>query len=135
MIRNFNESDIEILSNYYKKIFNVSKNFNEIANYIKIYEHNNQIIGFIDYSILYERAELNYIYISDDYKKMGYATLLMKYMLDDLKSNNVSSITLEVNVNNNSALKLYQKMGFDIINKREKYYNGEDGYLMYKEVK
>ena len=136
MIRDYIESDIDILNCFYENIFHVKKNYNELSNYIKIYVIENKIIGFIDYSILYERAELNYIFICDEYKKQGYASKLMDYMLNDLKDNNVLSITLEVNVNNEKAINLYKKMGFNVINKRLNYYpNGEDGFLMYREVK
>ena len=136
MIRDFNIDDASVLNEFYNNIFNVNKKYDEPSNKIKVLCINNQIIGFIDYSILYERAELNYIYIVDQYKKQGFATRLMEYMLNDLKYNNVLSITLEVNVNNLSGLKLYEKCGFNIISKREKYYkNGDDGYLMYREVK
>ena len=135
MIRNYNKNDIDTLNFFYNDIFNIKKNYDEESNIIRVFEENNQIIGFIDYSILYERAELNYIFIIDENKNHGYATLLMQNMLDDLKNNGVSSITLEVNVNNEKAIKLYEKMCFKTINKREKYYpNGEDGYLMYREV-
>ena len=135
MIRNYNKNEIDTLNIFYNDIFNIKKNYDEESNIIRVFEENNQIIGFIDYSILYERAELNYIFIIDEYKSHGYATLLMQNMLDDLKNNGVLSITLEVNVNNEKAIKLYEKMCFKTINKREKYYlNGEDGYLMYREV-
>ena len=52
-------------------------------------------------------------------------------MFNDLKG--VTNITLEVNVNNTNAIKLYQKNGFKIVSRRENYYNGTDGYLMLKE--
>lgn len=136
MIRDYIESDIDTLNSLYENIFHVKKNYNELSNYIKVYVINNKIIGFIDYSILFERAELNYIYVFDEYKKQGYASKLMGYMLNDLKDNSVLSITLEVNVNNEKAINLYKKMDFIVVNKRINYYkNGEDGLLMYREVK
>ena len=136
MIRDFNELDFSVLDKFYKNIFEVKKNYDEPSNYIKVLCLDNNIIGFIDYSILYERAELNYIYMVDEYKKQGYATMLMEYMLNDLKIKDVLSITLEVDVNNISALNLYKKMNFNIVSKRNNYYkNGDDGYLMYREVK
>ena len=77
MIRDYIESDIDTLNSLYENIFHVKKNYNELSNYIKVYVINNKIIGFIDYSILFERAELNYIYVFDEYKKQGYASKLM----------------------------------------------------------
>ena len=39
-------------------------------------------------------------------------------------------ITLEVNVDNTPAIKLYEKFGFEIVNTRKKYFNDKDSYLM-----
>ena len=39
-------------------------------------------------------------------------------------------IMLEVRCDNSSAIKLYKKFNFKIINIREKYYDGQDAYVM-----
>lgn len=94
---------------------------------------NNEIIGYIEYAVIYDKVELNFIYIVEKYRKKGYAQSLLDYMFNNL--NDVSNITLEVNINNISAIKLYEKNGFKVVSKRENYYNGVDGYLMLKVVK
>ena len=103
--------------------------------YINCYymEVNNEIIGFIDYSHIYDKAELNYIFINEKYRRLGYAQKLFNHMLNDLS--NVINITLEVNVNNLAAIKFYEKNDFKIVSRRERYYNGVDAYLMLKKVK
>lgn len=114
-----NEYQVSLGSNPYNKSF-----------YLTI---NDEIIGYIEYAIIYEKAELNFIYIVEKYRKKGYAQKLIDYMFNNLT--NVSNITLEVNINNVSAIKLYEKNGFKIVSKRKNYYNGVDGYLMLKVVK
>jgi len=94
---------------------------------------NNEIIGYIEYAVIYDKVELNFIYIVEKYRKKGYAQSLLDYMFSSIKD--VSDITLEVNINNISAIKLYEKNGFKVVSKRENYYNGVDGYLMLKVVK
>ena len=94
---------------------------------------NEEIIGYIEYAVIYDKVELNFIYIVEKYRKKGYAQKLLDYMFNNL--NDVSNITLEVNINNISAIKLYEKNGFKVVSKRENYYNGVDGYLMLKVVK
>lgn len=96
-------------------------------NHILVYEKDNKIVAFLDYSKMYERMEINYIYVIDDYRRNNIAYELIKYMIDN---NEFENITLEVNVNNLSAINLYKKHGFEIVAVREKYYNGVDGYLM-----
>ena len=59
----------------------------------------------------------------------------MDFALDDLKNNMVENFSLEVNVNNKDAIKLYLKNGFEIKTVRSNYYKDSDAYLMVLEVK
>ena len=99
------------------------------------YKKNNKIIAFISYSIIYERAELNYIVVDEKYRRKGIAQKLLDFALDDLKNNMVENFSLEVNVNNKDAIKLYLKNGFEIKTVRSNYYKDSDAYLMVLEVK
>lgn len=95
--------------------------------HILIYAKDNEILGFLDYSKMYENMEINYIYVKEEYRKKGVATELLNYMIT---TNNFNNITLEVNTKNLNAINLYKKFDFKIINIRKNYYNGVDGYLM-----
>lgn len=95
--------------------------------------YNNDLIGYINFSIIYERVELNYIFIKKEYRNKGFGKELMKYFIEFC--NNVSNITLEVNVNNIAAIKLYESFGFEKIAIRKNYYNNDDAILMKKEMK
>lgn len=99
------------------------------------YKKNNKIIAFISYSIIYERAELNYIVVDEKYRRKGIAQKLLDFALDDLKNNMVENFSLEVNVNNKVAIKFYLKNGFEIKTVRSNYYKDSDAYLMVLEVK
>ena len=99
------------------------------------YKKNNKIIGFISYSIIYERAELNYIVVDEEYRRKGIAQKLLDFVLADLKNNMVENFSLEVNVNNKDAIKFYLKNGFEIKTVRSNYYEDGDAYLMVLEVK
>ena len=120
MIKKIKDIDyINNLSNY-KVTLN---NFNKVIGYY----FDNEIVGFLDYSVMYEKIEINYIFVIEEYRKKGIAYNLIKYVIDNYDFEN---ITLEVNINNISAINLYKKLGFNIIGIRKKYYNGVDGYLM-----
>ena len=84
-----------------------------------------EIVAFLDYSKMYDRMEINYIFVKDNYRNQGIAYKLIKSIMNDYKS-----ITLEVSVDNTYAIKLYESLGFKVIGIREKYYNGIDAYLM-----
>lgn len=85
-------------------------------------------IAFISFSIYYDRAEINYLYVIDNFRRNGYASKLLEYVIK--KTKNLTNITLEVNVNNLSAINLYKKFDFEIVAIREKYYGNDDAYLM-----
>lgn len=97
----------------------------------KIYKEENVIIGYINYSIMYEKAELNYIYVHLDYRKNKVASKLLENMINDCLTKKVDEITLEVRISNENAINLYKKHKFKIVGLRKKYYHdGEDAYLM-----
>ena len=99
---------------------------NSFSNVIGYYI-NDKIIGYLDYSVMYEKIEINYIFVIAEYRRKGFAYSLIKYVIDKY---NFENITLEVNVNNVSAINLYKKLDFKIVSTRKKYYDGVDGYLM-----
>lgn len=91
-------------------------------------------VAFINYYMMYERAELINVNVDKNYQNKKIASKLIEYMIEDCLNNNVKSITLEVKETNNTAIHLYQKYGFSKISIRKGYYQGIDGILMEKEL-
>lgn len=95
------------------------------------YEINNDLIGIIDFSDIYDRLELNYIWINPSNRGNKYSIYLMDYMMEYAKNkNNINNITLEVSVNNLVAIKLYEKYSFKKVAIRPSYYESTDALLM-----
>ena len=134
MIRLLEIADIPLVNNLINDN-NYLVNEYELNKNAKVYIKNNQIVAFISFTIMYERAELNYIFVDNNFRNQGVASILMEDMINDCQNNNVKTIDLEVNSLNEKAIKLYNKYGFKIINTRKKYYNGIDGLLMLKEIR
>ncbi len=99
-------------------------------NKMMVFEADNTIVGFIDYSIIYDKIELNYIIVIPSYRNQGIASKLMEFLIDEAKSNKCINITLEVRIHNNNAINLYKKYGFDEVTIRKNYYNDEDAVMM-----
>lgn len=123
-----NELSIEL-----KKMFNIDEKsiinpFNKIVAYF-----DDEIKGFIIYSIIYDRCEIEYIGVSLNSRNNKIATKLIEYMMKDIE-NKCKNITLEVNENNKAAISLYNKFDFKIAAKRKFYYGNENGILMIKEL-
>lgn len=96
-----------------------------------VYVNNQNIIGFINYSIYYDRAELNYIWVKEEYRNKKIASKMMEYMLEECE--NLKNITLEVRADN-LAIKLYKKYDFKKVAIRKMYYGKEDAILMLREM-
>ena len=93
-----------------------------------VYKENNQIVGYLNYSIMYDKAELNYIYVVSDYRGRKIGSKLMEYLLSKCKF--CENITLEVRKDNVPAINLYKKYDFFKCAIRKRYYQGIDGILM-----
>lgn len=130
------ENDIEII-NYILKNFNTrlsESEFNEnpFNKYLIIKEE--EIIGLLVYSVKYEQAEIEYLYINEKYRNKGYSKKLLDFMFTDLKRKSVEIVTLEVKKSNIKAINLYKKYFFKQVAIREKYYKNEDGLLMVRKL-
>ena len=116
----------------FKNIFKEELKYNIYSNLI-VYRFKDMIIGFCIYDIIYERCEIEYIGVLEEYRYNKIGSKLISYLIENL-SNSINNISLEVSVNNESAINLYLKYGFKKIAIRKNYYNNIDAFLMVKEV-
>ena len=131
MISNCSVNDIDrinelgsLINNKFSKVNNIKDiiNSNEIIGYYL----DNKLVGFLIYKRIYEVIDLLYIVVDPIYRKKGIGSILMNSLLNS----DYERIMLEVNVSNKSAIKLYKKYNFNIINIRNNYYGNENAYVM-----
>lgn len=106
---------------------------NVYARYI-FYIEENKIVGYLIYEDIYDRFEIDYIYVEDNYRKKGVASKMLDALIHNANEKKVLNITLEVKKDNHNAIALYLKFGFISKAIRRGYYNGIDGILMEKEM-
>lgn len=99
-----------------------------------IYMEKSNIIGVVNYYDLYERFELSYIEVLEEYRNNRIGSKLLEKLIEIGLEKGIDNITLEVNVNNEYAIKLYKKYGFEVVAMRKNYYDGVDGYLMERKM-
>lgn len=131
MIKEITSSSLEL-----KKFLNENKISiidNDPFSKFIVYLEDTKIIGFLSYSVIYERAEINYIFVLESYRGKEIASKMLNYMISSCKI--CDNITLEVRKSNSIAISLYKKFGFKEVAIRENYYNNEDGILMMLVVK
>jgi len=136
MIRKAINSDFEIITKYYREFDENSVELFETDpfSHLYVYELDNTIAGFVNYSIIYDRAEINYIYVNENYRGKHIASELMEFLLVDVIDNGCLNVTLEVSEKNKAGIELYKKFGFEQKAIRKNYYKDSDGILMMKEL-
>ena len=132
MIRELEEKDF-IKVNELLKDFNYELNKESFNNdFLKTLVYEDGFIkGVLVYQYIYNRAEIDYIIVDNNYRKLGIATKLLKHLEDSYKLDN---ITLEVREINKEAINFYLKNGFKEVTRRKNYYKEEDGILMIKNL-
>lgn len=139
MIKNVSLDDLE----YFNKLgLQVNDNFINLFNlediilseyeYLFGYYLDNKLVGFIHLSKSFEIVDIINVVVDSNYRRKGIANELIKYCMNYF--DDVVSFMLEVNVNNVSAISLYEKNNFKVIHKREKYYGNDDALIMKRDV-
>ena len=127
--KNINISELVSIFKRYKENYNpIINDFSKIY----IYEINNEIVGFVLFSIMYEKCEIIDIFVDEKERRKGIARSLIEEIINDF---DIENITLEVSNNNISAINLYEKLGFIKVATRKNYYEDSDGILMLKEIR
>lgn len=108
----------------------------EINPFSKTIEYvvNSNVVGYLKYSLIYDRMEIDNIYVEEEYRMQGIGNKLMSYLISKAIESRVVNITLEVRISNEIARNLYKKFGFHEVAIRKYYYGDEDAILMEKQV-
>ena len=109
--------------------FNVQPTDNPFTCYLGYFEFD-KILGYIEYNVLYDTIDIVNVFVKEEFRNKGIGSALLKELIDLAKNMSLKNITLEVNVLNDAAIKLYKKFNFTVVSIRRGYYKGIDGYLM-----
>ena len=85
-------------------------------------ERADKVIGYCLYQVLFEQAEILRIGTHPDYQRQGIASQIFAQLNEELISNQVESLSLEVRADNAPAIALYEQQGFAVIHTRKDYY-------------
>lgn len=141
MIRSMKESDLPQVLRIEEQLFTPPWNeaqfryelFDNPYAHLYVLEEAGEILGYIDYWITFETAQLANIATAPGHQHQGVATSLMDAMIADCEAAMCENITLEVRIDNEVAKALYQRYDFIKVATRKQYYqDGCDGDLMIK---
>ena len=126
MISELKKEDLNLLNNTFINKEYLENEFNNNPFIKVLILKEDIIIGYLYYSDIYDRVEINQIEIEENHRNCGKGSLLLKELTDTVNK----SITLEVREDNLPAIRLYEKFNFKKVAIRKNYYNGVDGILM-----
>jgi len=91
-----------------------------------------RVVGYIIYWHVREDVQVNNIAVHPDLRRRGIGEALMRHVIEKVRANGATFMTLEVRPSNAAAVTLYQRLGFEVLGTRKNYYTNpdEDAYLM-----
>lgn len=108
---------------------------NPLSDYI-VAINGNEVVGYAGLWKPLDEGHITNLVTKKDRRKEHIGTKMLEELINIAKRNNLKSLTLEVNIHNDIAIKLYQKYNFKEIGKRPKYYyNTDDALIMTLEFK
>jgi ribosomal-protein-alanine N-acetyltransferase len=91
-----------------------------------------EVVAFCNYWIVVDEVQILNVATHPAHRRRGLAERLLQQIIADALSQRLASLTLEVRKSNLSAQSLYQKLGFQKVGERPRYYidNQEAAILM-----
>lgn len=94
------------------------------------------VAGYVGSQTVLDSADMMNLAVSPSFRRQGIGERLVNCLTEELKENGVKTLLLEVRISNEPAKELYQKLGFEIVGKRPRYYEKprEDALILRKEL-
>ncbi len=138
-IKQINENDIDLcyeldlntISLWSKKQWD--KEFKKEGTKIFGILFENLVIGICVIQVVLDEAQINYFVVKKKFRKRGFGSYLMSYLIKRCKKLNINKLLLEVSKSNINAEKFYNRFNFNTVGIRKNYYkDGSDALLKEK---
>ena len=95
----------------------------------------NLVIGICVFHVVLDEAQINFFVINQKYRKKGFGSYLMNYLINQSGTYNLSKLSLEVSQTNTTADRFYSSFDFSTVGIRKNYYkDGSDALLKEKKL-
>jgi len=95
----------------------------------------NLVIGICVFQVVLDEAQINYFVVNQKFRKKGFGSYLMSYLIKQCEKLNINKLFLEVSHKNDTAEKFYSRFDFSTIGIRKNYYkDGSDALLKEKKL-
>ena len=93
----------------------------------------NLVVGICVFHVVLDEAQINFFVINQKYRKKGFGSHLMDYLIEQCQKLNINKLFLEVSHTNVIAEKFYNRFEFSTVGLRKKYYkDGSDALIKEK---
>ena len=95
----------------------------------------NLLVGLCVFHVVVDEAQINFFAVNHKYRKRGFGTHLMSYLIKECEKLNINKLFLEVSNTNTTAEKFYNRFNFSTTGIRRNYYkDGSDALLKEKKI-
>ena len=108
----------------------LKKELEDVNSEYIVIKSNEDILGFAGIWKSPVDCQITNIVVKKTCRKQGIGSLLLEKLIEIAKTTSFEMVGLEVNENNISAIKLYEKYGFQKVGVRKKYYNNTDNAIL-----
>lgn len=90
--------------------------------YVIVHKLDKKIIGYVICWHIQDEIQISNIAVHPDFRRMGIGESVLRQVLSRQKKEGAKFVSLEVRPSNMAAIRLYNKLGFDILGIRKNYY-------------
>ena len=95
----------------------------------------NLVIGICVFYVILDEAQINFFVVEQNYRKQGFGSYLMGYLIKQCEKLNIKKLFLEVSHTNVVAENFYESFDFHTVGIRRNYYkDGSDALLKEKKL-
>lgn len=140
MIRYMTEKDIPSAADLERRFFSVpwteaglQESFERPEYLFLVVEEDGKVVGYAGLSQVLDEGDVTNIVIDEAYRGRGLGAALTSALLEEGRTRGITSFTLEVRVSNQTAIHIYEKIGFRSAGVRKGFYEKptEDALIMW----
>ena len=95
----------------------------------------NLVIGICVFQVVLDEAQINFFVVNKKFRKKGYGSYFMSYLIEQCEEININKLFLEVSKKNIYAEKFYNGFDFFTVGIRRNYYkDGSDALIKEKKL-
>ena len=97
-----------------------------------VYVIRDEVVGYVGAYLLGEDADITNVAVTRARRREGVGETLMREIIALLSSSGAKYLRLECRVSNSSAIALYEKLGFENVGVRPRFYEDNEDAIMFE---